>query len=604
MLVVLAATPAFAFLETSNHTSALSNTSEFVSGELIVKFKNGVDSTEISAIYARYGLSVLSSNTYAGFQRLKIPQEISVLKLVDIINKNPNVDYAEPNFIAYADMSPNDPSYSYQWNMHDLNEGGINMAPAWDISTGSGTVVAIVDTGVRVGSDLSGTSFVPGYDFVNNDNDPVDDNGHGTHVAGTIAQSTNNNEGVAGVAFGASIMPVKVLNRQGSGTYAAIANGIYFAVDHGANIISMSLGGSQNSQTLKNAVAYAYNHGVTCVAAAGNNGQNGISYPAAYDAYVIAVGATQYDKTRAPYSNYGSSLDVMAPGGNTNLDQNGDGYGDGVLQQTFTMQGSTVVWGYYFYQGTSMATPHVSGVAALLYSHGVTSPDNIRTALQSTATDLGATGWDIYYGYGLINAYNALMYTPGNSPPTCTLTANPTSGVAPLTTIFSMTATDTDGIIASWALDINNDGTAEYSGSGSPPATQTYTYTTPGTYTAKLTVWDDDNANGFGTVTITVTQPNSAPNTPLKPSGPINGMKNRQYKYSTSTTDPNGDQVYYFWDWGDGTTSGWLGPYTSGATISQLHKWTSPGTYLVKVKAKDIYGAESGWSESLSVTIR
>jgi len=468
----------------------------------------------------------------------------------------------------------------------------------------SGAVVAIIDTGIRVGSDLSGTSFVPGYDFVNNDNNPIDDNGHGTHVAGTVAQSTNNGIGVAGVAFCASLMPVKVLNAQGSGSYSTIANGIYYAVDHGANIISMSLGGTYSSQTLQNAVAYAYNHGVTCIAAAGNNGKNGVSYPAAYDAYVIAVGATQYDKTRAPYSNYGSSLDVMAPGGNTNVDQNGDGYPDGVLQQTFTMQGSNVLWGYYFYQGTSMATPHVSGVAALLYAKGVTSPDSIRNVIQSTAIDLGSPGWDMYYGYGLVNAYNALTYTSGNNPPTCTLTANPTSGDAPLTTTFSMSASDSDGTIIFWELDVNNDGTAEYYGNGNPPSTQTHTYIVSGVYTAKLSVWDEDNATVFDTVIITVNQPNSPPNTPTKPSGPTSGSRNKRYTYSTSTIDPDGNQVYYFWDWGDGTNSGWLGPYNSGATATASHKWTSRGTFLVKVKAKDVYGAESSWSAILSVTIR
>ena len=598
--LVLAAIPTFALEERTDNTTGLSNQGDFVSGEIIVKFKNGVDSKEISQIYSGHGLSMLSFNKNAGYQRLKISLGQSVLQMADILNKNPNVEYAEPNYVAHACLTPNDPYYSYQWHLHDQSQGGINMEPAWNIATGSGTVVAIVDTGIKVGTDLTGTTFVTGYDFANNDNDPTDDNGHGTHVAGTIAQSTNNGIGVAGVAFGTSLMPVKVLNSQGSGTYTAIANGIYYAVDHGANIISMSLGGASGSTTLQTALAYAYNHGVTCVAASGNDGHNGVSYPAAYDAYVIAVGAARYDKTRTSYSNYGSSLDVVAPGGDLNVDQNGDGQPDGVLQQTF----SGTTWGYYWYSGTSMATPHVSGVAALLYSHGVTSPDAIRTALQNSAIDLGTTGWDMYYGYGLINAYNALTYTPGNSAPTCTLTANPTSGLFPLTTTFSMTATDTDGTIASYALDTNNDGTAEYSGSGSPPATQTHTYNTPGTYTAKLTVTDNAGATGFATQIITVTQPNTAPNTPNKPSGPTSGSRNKQYTYSTSTTDPEGNQVYYMWNWGDGTTTVWLGPYNSGKTVSTSHKWTSRGTFLVKVEAKDSLSAVSGWSATLSVTIR
>ena len=604
VMLILVTIPTFVVNAKTDYDIIQYNDSEFVSGEIIVKFKNGVGNNEISKVNSKYGLSVISSSKSAGFQRLKIPKGKTVLEIVDILNKNPNVEYAEPNFIVHAEMTPTDPYYSYQWHLHGLSQGGINMEAAWDITSGSGVVVAIIDTGIRVGSDLSSTSFVSGYDFVNNDNDPIDDNGHGTHVAGTVAQSTNNGIGVAGVAFSASLMPVKVLNSHGSGTYTAVANGIYYAVDHGANIISMSLGGSSSSQTLQNALAYAYDNGVTCVAAAGNDGHNGVSYPAAYDAYVIAVGATRYDKTRAWYSNYGSSLDVVAPGGDTSIDQNGDGYADGVLQQTFVLRRGKPQWGYYFYQGTSMATPHVSGVAALLYAKGVTSPDNIRNVLQSTAVDLGAPDWDIYYGYGLINAYDALTYIPGNSPPTCTLSADPTSGDVSLFTTFSMSASDSDGTIESWELDVDNDGNAEYFGNDTLPASQIHTYSTSGVFTAKLTVWDDDGATGSRTVTITVNPPNSPPNTPIIPSGKTNGRINRNYRYRTSTTDPNGDQVYYWFDWDDGTNSGWLGPYNSGRTISTNHKWTSEGTYEVIVKAKDSHGAESGWSDPLTVIIK
>jgi len=452
----------------------------YVPNEIILKLKEGASEKDISAI-AKFG--EMKSMCHH-IEKLKVSNGRMDMVL-SALKKNPMVEYAEPNYIAQAFMVPNDPYYGYQWNFHGVDEGGIDMEPAWDVATGDGAIVAVIDTGIRVGSDLANTKFVQGYDFVNDDNDPTDDNGHGTHVAGTIAQSTNNNEGVAGVAFNTYLMPVKVLDSRGSGTYDDIVSGIYYAVDNGANIISMSLGGSSGSTALEDALAYAYSKGVTVIAAAGNDGTNVISYPAAYDAYVIAVGATQYDKTLAPYSNYGTSLDVVAPGGNTDVDQNGDGYGDGILQQTFTLRGINVNWGYYFYQGTSMATPHVSGVAALVYSLGVTSPDDIRNILQSTAIDLGDPGWDEYYGYGLINAYAAVQAaggTPTNQPPTCTLSANPTSGEAPLTVTFSMSASDSDGAIASWELDVDSDGTAEYSGSGEPPATQDYTYNNAGSY--------------------------------------------------------------------------------------------------------------------------
>ncbi len=236
-------------------------------------------------------------------------------------------------------------------------------------------------------------------------------------MAGTIAESTNNSEGVAGIAYGASIMPVKVLNSGGSGTYAAIASGIRFAADNGAKVINLSLGGSSGSLTLESALKYAFDKGVTVVAASGNDGSGSVSYPAAYNSYVIAVGATRFDNTRAKYSNYGTALDIVAPGGDSAVDQNGDGYGDGILQQTFS--GSYGNFGYFFLQGTSMAAPHVAGVAALVVAHGAaTSPNDVRTALESTADDLGAVGRDNTYGFGLLDAAGAIAWgAPPIEPP-------------------------------------------------------------------------------------------------------------------------------------------------------------------------------------------
>lgn len=361
------------------------------------------------------------------FRVIKVPRDRVEEKIKEYL-KRYDVEYAEPNYIAYALMVPNDPYYSYQWHLDNSQYGGISMEGAWDISTGSGVTVAVIDTGISKGSDLANTCFVSGYDFVNNDSNPSDDNGHGTHVAGTVAQSTNNNLGIAGVAFGSCLMPIKVLNQNGSGSYADVANGIYWAVNHGAKVINLSLGGSADSQTLKDAVAYAYNQGVTVVAAAGNDSSSNINYPAGYDDYVIAIGATQYDESLAPYSNYGSSLDLVAPGGNLNVDQNNDSYGDGVLQQTFERRGWRTTWGYYFMQGTSMASPHVAGVAALVLANGnATTPDEIRNILQETAEDLGTSGRDNTYGYGLVDAYEALNWNAG---PACLIDADCDDGLS------------------------------------------------------------------------------------------------------------------------------------------------------------------------------
>ncbi len=401
-------------------TAIPEKTPQYVTGEILVKFKDVVTNKQIDSINSTYGTSVIYTSPYAGFKRIKIPDDKTVPEMVELYGKDSLVEYAEPNYIAYAYWTPNDTYYYLQWHFPQ-----INMPSAWDIDPGGdpGVIVAVLDTGVAYedyGSyqrapDLAGTNFMPGYDFVNSDFHPNDDEGHGTHVTGTIAQTTNNSLGVAGIAFGCSIMPVKVLGADASGTYQQIADGIYYAVDNGAEVINASLGGSSPSSTMYNAVRYAYNNGVVLVAATGNDNSSSMGYPAAYDE-VIAVGAVDINKDRAYYSNYGTGMELMAPGGDVSVDQNGDGYPDGVLQQTFS-GGDPTNWWYVFWQGTSMATPHVTGLIALILSgwsvsgihnSGTSRIENIRDILHSTAEDLGAPGYDTVYGYGLIDAAAAL----------------------------------------------------------------------------------------------------------------------------------------------------------------------------------------------------
>lgn len=317
-----------------------------------------------------------------------------------------------------------------------------------DMESGSGSWET---TQYQQAPDLAGTSFVAGYDFVNNDIHPNDDEAHGTHVTGTVAQTTNNNLGVAGIAFNTSIMPVKVLNAAGTGSNNMVANGIIYATDNGAHIISMSLGSSSPSSTIESAVNYSYSNGVTVIAACGNANNPSCDYPAAYN-NVISVGATQYDETKAPYSSYGSNLDIVAPGGNTGVDQNSDSYADGVLQQTF--DDTPIDFSYWFYQGTSMATPHIAGVAALLLAvNSSLTPYDVKNVLITTAEDLGSPGRDNTFGWGLVNASAAVnsVLPPSGELISITLTGFPIdfSNLDPNTANSSATGNINDSYIIS-----------------------------------------------------------------------------------------------------------------------------------------------------------
>jgi len=343
--------------------------------------------------------------------------------VVSAYRRDPRVEFAEPNYIAHVLPSsyglessltvyglkpsfaiPNDTYWSSQWSLPQIQ------APdAWEINTGSTSVViAVIDTGVDLAHPDLDDKIVPGHDFVNDDDDPQDDFGHGTHVSGIAAAETNNRLGVAGISWGARIMPVKVLDYSGTGTYYDVADGIVWAADQGAHILNMSLGGPQPSSVLEDAVNYAWDKGAVLVAAAGNDGTNWPIYPAAYQ-NVIAVAATDRNDQPAYFSNYGHYIGVAAPG----VD---------IL--------STFPDGYLSWQGTSMASPHVAGLAALVFSVDESQTNAaVRQRIEQTADDLGSPGWDEYYGYGRINSYRALS----GAPPAPTPTPGPTSTPGPPT---------------------------------------------------------------------------------------------------------------------------------------------------------------------------
>ena len=306
-----------------------------------------------------------------------------------------NVSIGKEASPIQASQAPNDPMYSQQWNLHS-----INVESSWQDTKGKGATVAVIDTGISEVPDLKETSFAKGYDFVNDREDAKDDNGHGTHVAGTIAQSTNNGFGVAGIAYEATLMPLKVLSASGGGTVADIAEAIRFAADHGANVINMSLGGGGESSAMAEAIDYAHKKGVLVIAAAGNSGQNSASYPARYP-HVLGVAALDSSGQKADYSNFGAGVDVSAPGGSTS-EENAAG---GILQNT--IDPSTGESTFAAFQGTSMAAPHVAGVAALVSASGVKDPDEVAAALTQSARKVQDDELN-HYGAGKLDAAAAV----------------------------------------------------------------------------------------------------------------------------------------------------------------------------------------------------
>jgi len=385
----------------------------FIPNQIILHFEPGTSAVQILSLYALYWLREVASSPLSG-ARLVLTSPVPDLQaLIVRLNLEPVVRLAEPNLIGQVSFIPNDPYYRYQWHLR-----AINLENAWNLSTGLGVVVGVLDTGVAFENfdiyaqapDLSGTRFVAGWDFVNGDANPDDDEGHGTHITGTIAQTTNNLYGCAGVAFNATIMPVKVMDSSGNGALTDIVDGIYFAVNNGAKVINMSFGfGNNPTISLETAVNYANTNGVSMVCSAGNNSTNLPNYPASYPV-CISVSGVRYDLTIGDYSNYGAEIDICAPGGDLNVDQNLDGYPDGILQQSHDGTSFTT-FQLLLGRGTSWAAAHVSGVIALMQSvsGGVLSPAQVDQILKQTAIDLGDLGWDQYYGYGLVNAYAAVL---------------------------------------------------------------------------------------------------------------------------------------------------------------------------------------------------
>lgn len=361
---------------------------------ILVQFRPSLSLEERLQFHRRQSLSQIGTIASLDVDILQV-EKGKAIEAVRRLSRYPQVSYAEPDYIATTLETTNDPGLSLQWGMVKVKAADTNTS-GWNFSKSDPSVkIAILDTGIdQDHEDLSG-KIVDNKNCT--DSQTVDDlYGHGTHVAGIAAASTNNGIGVAGLGYNASLMNVKVLGDDGSGYYSWIANCLVWAADNGAKVINMSLGGGAKSKTLENAVKYAWNKGVVLAAAAGNSGNSAPSYPAYYS-NVIAVAATDQNDQKAGWSNFGRWVDVAAPGV--------------AIYSTLPNHRNVIgILNYGYLSGTSMATPHVAGLVALVWStqYG-TNNSAVRSQIEASADRISGTGK--YWAYGRINALAALNNT-------------------------------------------------------------------------------------------------------------------------------------------------------------------------------------------------
>ena len=436
--------------------SSQGDTLPYVRGSIIVKFKDDATRGAMTAATAQVAGTIADRSSWADFDIVDIPADVDAEAAAAAMRTRPDVEYAQPRYRNHAMARPNDTLYGNQWNFP-----AIDMERAWDIQPGASAeiIVAVLDSGMAFQSGsvryisrfpfrvtpngplypalgqvdvpfaaapelgASGsTRFASPRDFIWNDDLPVDLDGHGTHVAGTIGQLTNNGNGTAGMAYNVRLMPVKVI--QGTwddifgspfvGTDDVVARGVRYAADNGAKVINLSIGREEGgpAPVVTDAIRYAVDRGVFVAVASGNtradgNQPNRLAQPAPDIAGMVAVGAVGRTLNIAFYSTTGPYVELAAPGG----DQRQGGVSAGILQQTldldmletYTRPPRADSFAFEYFQGTSMATPHVSGFAALLMQQGITNPAAIEAAMKQFSTDRGATGRDDLYGFGLIN---------------------------------------------------------------------------------------------------------------------------------------------------------------------------------------------------------
>jgi subtilisin family serine protease len=425
VVLIVAVTLAFGLAGSS--LAWANNGNKFVPGELLIQVKPGVSKGKIDTLLKAHGAATSGEIETIRIRKINVSDH-ALEKVKGALEKNPNISFVENNYLAEAADVPNDERYPSQWHLPKIS------APdGWDLNTGAETVpIAIIDSGVDPTHPDLRDKLIAGYNFLGNNTDTQDVRGHGTAVAGSAAAMTDNGTGIAGVAWNNPIMPLVVLNADDYATYYDIARAINYAADNGVRIMNISIGGSSASSTLQNAVNYAWNKGAVIFACAHNYSTETPYYPAAC-ANVVAVSATTSSDTRASFSNYGDWVDISAPGVAILTTNRGGGYGS--------------------WSGTSFSSPITAGVAALILSANPSLTNaQVVDILTQTADDLGTTGFDKYFGYGRVNAFQSILAAMGSAPepdttyPSVTITSPQDDAAVNGGITVSVSATDEGGI--------------------------------------------------------------------------------------------------------------------------------------------------------------
>lgn len=590
--------------------------------EIIVKFKGAQRqlltesqvATQLDTINRSLNINLnLERMMGSGAQLFSLGSRSSmpIDQVISQLESRSDVLYAVPNRRLYTMATPNDPRYNEQWHYFE-NTGGINMPAAWDINEGNGVVVAVIDTGYRPHADLA-ANIVGGYDFISDSSTARDGDGrdsdasdegdwfglfecagapfisqnsswHGTHVAGTIAAVNDNNTGVAGIAPNAKILPVRVLGKCG-GTLADIQDGMLWSAGisvsgvpantNVAQVLNLSLGGGGSCDAaMQDVVNQVVAAGSTVVVAAGNSNADASGFTPASCNGVITVASTNRNGAKASYSNFGNSVEVAAPGGET-----ASGSANGVLSTLNAGTQTPTTDSYAFYQGTSMAAPHTAGVAALMYSHKpTTTPTEVSQVLQSTARSFPGTCSQC--GAGIIDAAAALnaLGGGGNQAPNAGFSV----ATASLTANFTDTSSDSDGSVVSWSWDF---GDTNSSSSQNP----SHTYAAAGSYTVALTVTDNEGASDTTSQVVTVSDSsNQSPTASFTFT-----TSDLTANFTDTSTDSDGSVTSWSWDFGDTNSSSSQNP---------SHTYSSAGTYTVTLTVTDDDGATNSTSQQVTVT--